>query len=106
MSQAFHLEAGHEVDRLPCRTSAAERNEYDLVADGQAAVPTTMLPDEHAVGELRTHGRHGKCETQRGDVRAQAVVGADCRCDFFRSLGTHARIHVAAPVTVRPAVES
>ena len=39
-------------------------------------------------------------------MRSQAVVRADCRCDFLRILRPDARVHSLAPVAVRPAVEA
>ncbi|MNV30122.1 hypothetical protein D3C71_1213780 [compost metagenome] len=38
-------------------------------------------------------------------MRAQAVVGLDCRGDLCRVLRPHALVHVFPPVAVRPAIE-
>src|SRR5690606_30826443 len=77
-----------------------------LVADGLGAVPAAVHAHEGTVGELRAHHRTGEVHAQRGDVRAQAVVGRDRRGDLLRVLRAHAVVDVLAPVGPGPAVEA
>src|SRR5690606_12975135 len=95
---------GNEIHRRAGRPPVAERHEHHLVADGLAAVPTTVFADENPAGELAAHRVGREIHAQRRDVRAQAVVGLDRRRDLFRVLGANPLVHVLPPIAVRPAI--
>src|SRR3546814_386328 len=85
---------------------ASERHEDDPVADRHAAVPAAMLADEQAIRKSCAHRRRGEGQAKRRHMRSQRIIGTDGRSDLLRILRTDARVHILAPVAVRPAVRS
>src|SRR5690606_10775831 len=69
--------ARRKVDGFAGRTAVAERDENHLVADGIGTIPAAVLADERAVGEFFSHRRLGKTQTERSDMRSQAVIRLD-----------------------------
>src|SRR3546814_2139452 len=98
-------EPGDEVDRRAGGAVASERHEDDPVADRHAAVPAAMLADEQAIRKSCAHRRRGEGQAKRRHMRSQRIIGTDGRSDLLRLLRTAARVHLLAPVAVRPAVE-
>src|SRR5690348_5937272 len=51
-------ESGEHVERHPGGAPVLEGHEDDLVAAERIAIPGAVLPDEHALRELRGHAWH------------------------------------------------
>src|SRR5690554_5692209 len=56
--------AGDKIHRRSVGTTITERNKAHFVANGIAAVPATVLTDEHTLCKLSAHGRLGKINAQ------------------------------------------
>src|SRR3546814_15622123 len=65
-----------------------------------------MLADEQAIRKSCAHRRRGEGQAKRRHMRSQRIIGTDGRRDLLRILRTDARVHILAPVSVRPAVET
>src|SRR3546814_7494960 len=63
-----------------------------------------MLADEQAIRKSCAHRRRGEGQAKRRHMRSQRIIGTDGRSDLLRILRTDARVHILAPVAVRPAV--
>src|SRR5690606_19775994 len=101
-------EAGDEILRLVAsRPAAGKRYPDHLVACQIVPVPTAVHAHERAV---RVSGREAlgadESQPQRGDVRAERIIGLDRRPDQLRLLGADAWIDVLAPIAVRPTIEA
>jgi hypothetical protein len=99
-------EAVEEVHRRTGWSAIAERHEDHLVPGRGLPIPAAVLPDEHALGEPAAHRRRREGNTERGDVRSEAVVRTDRGGYLLRILRMHAGVDVLAPVAVGPAIEA
>src|SRR5690606_40405273 len=87
-----------EIDWRSRRGAIAEGYEDHLVAHRIPAVPAAVLADEHTLGELAAHHRHGEIQAEGGDVGAQGVIRRDRGSDLLRILRSHTVVDVLPPV--------
>src|SRR5215813_5812759 len=100
-------ESGQERDGIGGRLAVLEGHEGHLIAGAARAVPGTVFGDECsaliACGKLLAGIER---ELQRGNVRSEKNVGNRRFRNQVRALRLDARVHIAADVTVRPAVKA
>src|SRR5579863_3596399 len=100
-------EAGEERNRIGGRLAILEGDESDLIAGALGAVPGAVLGDESAaVVAGRELFAAVESELKRSDVGAKKDIGDYGLGDQVGFRREHARVHVAADVAVRPAVEA